>query len=199
MPSFFQKIISLFLIIILFPVFVILHLIISIDDGFPTIFSQKRIGKNGKIFKCYKFRSMLNNAEEILKNDKSMMKIYIENGYKIPEEFEKRYTRYGSFLRKTSLDELPQLFNVLFGQMNLVGPRPIVPNELEHYQGEKRKDFLSMKPGMTGIWQVSGRSDLDYPDRFVIELTYTAKKSFFFDLKILLKTFLVVINRKGAH
>ena len=108
MPSFFQKIISLFLIIILFPVFVILHLIISIDDGFPTIFSQKRIGKNGKIFKCYKFRSMLNNAEEILKNDDSMMKIYIENGYKIPEEFEKRYTKYGSFLRKTSLDELPQ-------------------------------------------------------------------------------------------
>lgn len=199
MPSFFQKIISLFLIIILSPIFIILYLIISIDDGFPTIFAQKRIGKNGKIFKCYKFRSMLNNAEEILQNDKSMMKIYIENGYKIPEEFEKRYTKYGSFLRKTSLDELPQLFNVLLGQMNLVGPRPIVPNELEHYQGEKRKDFLSMKPGMTGIWQVSGRSDLDYPDRVDFELTYKSKRSFLFDFKILLKTFLVVINRKGAH
>ena len=199
MPSFFQKIISLFLIIILSPVFIILYLIISIDDGFPTIFAQKRIGKNGKIFKCYKFRSMLNNAEEILQNDKSMMKIYLENGYKIPEEFEKRYTKYGSFLRKTSLDELPQLFNVLLGQMNLVGPRPIVPNELEHYQGEKRKDFLSMKPGMTGIWQVSGRSDLDYPDRVDFELTYKSKRSFLFDFKILLKTFLVVINRKGAH
>ena len=199
MPSFFQKIISLFLIIILSPIFIILYLIISIDDGFPTIFAQKRIGKNGKIFKCYKFRSMLNNAEEILQNDKSMMKIYLENGYKIPEEFEKRYTKYGSFLRKTSLDELPQLFNVLLGQMNLVGPRPIVPNELEHYQGEKRKDFLSMKPGMTGIWQVSGRSDLDYPDRVDFELTYKSKRSFLFDFKILLKTFLVVINRKGAH
>ena len=199
MPSFFQKIISLFLIIILSPIFIILYLIISIDDGFPTIFAQKRIGKNGKIFKCYKFRSMLNNAEEILQNDKSMMKIYIENGYKIPEEFEKRYTKYGSFLRKTSLDELPQLFNVLLGQMNLVGPRPIVPNELEHYQGEKRKDFLSMKPGMTGIWQVSGRSDLDYPDRVDFELTYKSKRSFLFDFKILIKTFLVVINRKGAH
>ena len=199
MPSFFQKIISLFLIIILSPVFIILYLIISIDDGFPTIFAQKRIGKNGKIFKCYKFRSMLNNAEEILQNDKSMMKIYIENGYKIPEEFEKRYTKYGSFLRKTSLDELPQLFNVLLGQMNLVGPRPIVPNELEHYQGEKRKDFLSMRPGMTGIWQVSGRSDLDYPERVDFELTYKSKRSFLFDFKILLKTFLVVINRKGAH
>lgn len=199
MPSFFQKIISLFLIIILSPVFIILYLIISIDDGFPTIFAQKRIGKNGKIFKCYKFRSMLNNAEEILQNDKSMMKIYIENGYKIPEEFEKRYTKYGSFLSKTSLDELPQLFNVLLGQMNLVGPRPIVPNELEHYQGEKRKDFLSMKPGMTGIWQVSGRSDLDYPDRVDFELTYKSKRSFLFDFKILIKTFLVVINRKGAH
>lgn len=199
MPSFFQKIISLFLIIILSPVFIILYLIISIDDGFPTIFAQKRIGKNGKIFKCYKFRSMLNNAEEILQNDESMMKIYIENGYKIPEEFEKRYTKYGSFLRKTSLDELPQLFNVLLGQMNLVGPRPIVPNELEHYQGEKRKDFLSMRPGMTGIWQVSGRSDLDYPERVDFELTYKSKRSFLFDFKILLKTFLVVINRKGAH
>ena len=199
MPSFFQKIISLFLIIILSPVFIILYLIISIDVGFPTIFAQKRIGKNGKIFKCYKFRSMLNNAEEILQNDESMMKIYIENGYKIPEEFEKRYTKYGSFLRKTSLDELPQLFNVLLGQMNLVGPRPIVPNELEHYQGEKRKDFLSMRPGMTGIWQVSGRSDLDYPERVDFELTYKSKRSFLFDFKILLKTFLVVINRKGAH
>ena len=130
----------------------------------------------------------------------SMLHDYpINNGYKIPEKLETRYTKYGSFLRKSSLDELPQLFNVLLGQMNLVGPRPIVPNELEHYQGEKREAFLSMKPGMTGLWQVSGRSDLDYPERVDFELSYKSKRSFFLDLKILFKTFLVVIKRKGAH
>ena len=199
MPSFIQRIISFILIIIFSPIFIVLHLIIYLDDGYPTIFAQKRIGKNGKTFKCYKLRSMLNNAEEILRNDKSMMKIYIENGYKIPESLETRYTKYGSFLRKSSLDELPQLFNVLFGDMNLVGPRPIVPKELEHYQGEKRDNFLSMKPGMTGLWQVSGRSDLDYPERVDFELSYKFKRSFFLDIKILIKTFLVVIKRKGAH
>lgn len=199
MPSFLQKIISLLLIIILSPIFILLHIIIFLDDGSPTIFAQNRIGKNGKIFKCYKLRSMLNNAEDILRNDESMMKIYIKNGYKIPEKFETRYTKYGSFLRKSSLDEIPQLFNVLLGQMNLVGPRPIVPNELEHYQGEKRIAFLSMKPGMTGLWQVSGRSDLDYPERVDFELSYKSKRSFLLDLKILFKTFLVVIKRKGAH
>ncbi len=199
MPSFLQKIISLLLIIILSPIFILLHIIIFLDDGSPTIFAQNRIGKNGKIFKCYKLRSMLNNAEEILRNDESMMKIYIKNGYKIPEKFETRYTKYGSFLRKSSLDEIPQLFNVFLGQMNLVGPRPIVPNELEHYQGEKRIAFLSMKPGMTGLWQVSGRSDLDYPERVDFELSYKSKRSFLLDLKILFKTFLVVIKRKGAH
>ncbi len=199
MPSFLQRIISLFLIIILSPIFILLHIIIFLDDGLPTIFSQNRIGKNGKIFKCYKLRSMLNNAEDILRNDESMMKIYIENGYKIPEKLETRYTKYGSFLRKSSLDELPQLFNVLFGQMNLVGPRPIVPKELEHYQGEKRKAFLSMKPGMTGLWQISGRSDLDYPERVDFEISYKSRRSFFLDLQILFKTFLVVLQRKGAH
>lgn len=199
MPSFLQRILALFLIIVLSPILILLNIIIFLDDGFPTIFAQNRIGKNGNIFKCYKLRSMLNNAEEILKNDASMMKIYIENGYKIPEKLESRYTKCGSFLRKSSLDELPQLFNVLFGQMNLVGPRPIVPKELDHYQGEKRKAFLSMKPGMTGLWQVSGRSDLDYPERVDFELSYKSKRSFFFDLKILLKTFLVVINRSGAY
>ena len=199
MPSFLQRIISLILIIILSPIFILLHVIIFLDDGFPTIFAQNRIGKNGKIFKCYKLRSMLNNAEDILRNDESMMKIYIENGYKIPEKLETRYTKYGSFLRKSSLDELPQLFNVLFGQMNLVGPRPIVPKELEHYQGEKRKAFLSMKPGMTGLWQVSGRSDLDYPERVDFEISYKSRRSFFLDLQILFKTFLVVLQRKGAH
>ena len=199
MPSLLQRIASLFLIIILSPIFILLHIIIFLDDGYPIIFAQNRIGKNGKIFKCYKLRSMLNNAEDILRNDESMMKIYIENGYKIPEKLETRYTKYGSFLRKSSLDELPQLFNVLFGQMNLVGPRPIVPKELEHYQGEKRKAFLSMKPGMTGLWQVSGRSDLDYPERVDFEISYKSKRSFFLDLQILFKTFLVVLQRKGAH
>ena len=199
MPNFIQQILALILIIIFSPILFVVSIVIFFDNGFPIIFSQKRVGKNGNEFYCFKYRSMLKNSEEILKNDKSLMDIYIQNDYKIPENLETRYTRYGLFLRKSSLDELPQLFNVLFGQMNLVGPRPVVLNELEHYKGYKKKLFLSIKPGMTGLWQVSGRSNIDYPERVDFELSYVKKRSFLNDIKILFQTVIVVLVRKGAH
>ena len=199
MPSLLQRIIALISMLIFAPIFLLSILIIIFSDGFPFMFSQKRIGKNGKKFSCFKFRTMLKNSEEILKNDKELMKIYIDNDYKIPETLETRYTSYGLFFRKYSIDEIPQFINVLIGDMNLVGPRPIVPDEIEHYVGEKRKDFLSVKPGITGLWQVSGRSNIDYPERVDFELKYVKKRSLFFDIKILFQTVFVVLGRKGAH
>ncbi len=198
-PDFLQRLIALIFIILFSPIFFLLALIIFLDDGIPIVFKQKRVGKNGDFFNCLKFRTMLKNSESILQNDKKLMKIYIENDYKIPEELETRYTKHGLFFRKYSLDEIPQFINVLNGDMNLVGPRPIVPNELEHYTGEKRKFFLSVKPGITGLWQVSGRSNIDYPDRVDFELEYVNKRSFFFDIKILFKTVFAVLARRGAH
>ena len=199
MNSLLQKTISIILVLFLMPIFVCISILILFFDGFPIFFSQNRIGINGVEFKCLKFRSMKKNAEEILKNDKNLMKIYLDNGYKIPEEYETRYTKIGLFLRKTSLDELPQLFNVIIGQMNLVGPRPIVPKELEFYKEEKKDLFLSIKPGITGSWQVSGRSEIDYPERVDFELEYIRNRSFVLDVHIFLKTLIVVLKRNGAH
>lgn len=199
MYSPFQKIISLILLIILSPLFVLVSIIILFTDGFPIIFSQERLGMNGLKFKCLKFRSMKKNAEEILIKDKKLMEIYLSNDYKIPQEYETRYTKIGLLLRKTSLDELPQLFNVLMGTMNLVGPRPIVPNEVKFYEGVKKDLFLSIRPGVTGSWQVSGRSEIDYPERVDFELEYIKNRSTILDIKILFKTLFVVLARKGAH
>ena len=139
-----QKIISIILLIIFAPILMTLSILIFFSDGLPILFIQNRLGRSGKIFKCMKFRSMKKNAENILKNDPELMKIYVENGYKIPEELETRYLGIGLFLRKSSLDELPQLINVLKGDMNLVGPRPIVPDEISHYKGTKKDQFLSI-------------------------------------------------------
>ena len=199
MPSFLQRVIALIAMLLFAPIFLLSILIIIFSDGFPFMFSQKRIGKNGKKFSCFKFRTMLKNSEEILKNDKELMNIYIDNDYKVPEELETRYTSYGLFFRKYSIDEIPQFLNVLIGDMNLVGPRPIVPDEIEHYVGKKREDFLSVKPGITGLWQVSGRSNIDYPERVDFELKYVEKRSLFFDIKILFQTVFVVLGKKGAH
>ena len=121
MPHLIQKILALIIIIVLCPILLVVSVAILLDDGFPIIFKHKRVGKSQKIFSCLKFRSMKKNSEEILKNDKELYKIFIENNYKIPENLETRLISIGSFIRKTSIDELPQLFNVLNGSMNLIG------------------------------------------------------------------------------
>ena len=167
-------------------------------NGFPVLFKQKRLGKNGKIFTILKFRTMRKDAEIILGENIELYDNYIKNDYKLHPSEDPRLIRFGALLRKTSLDELPQFFCVLKGDMSLVGPRPIVPQEIERYEGHER-DFLSVKPGITGLWQVSGRSEIEYPQRKYLDLLYVKNKSLFLDFKILLKTIVTVVRKSGAH
>lgn len=164
----------------------------------PVFFKQQRYGKNGELFYIYKFRSMVVNADEKLKQNKVLYQKYIKNNYKLEQNEDPRITKLGRLLRTTSLDELPQFINVLKGDMSLVGPRPIVEEELKEYK-DKRNDFLSVKPGMTGYWQVSGRSNVGYPERVNLELYYVYNSSLILDLKIIIKTILLVLLRKGAY
>ena len=164
----------------------------------PLLFKQQRYGKKGNLFFIYKFRTMITNADEKLRDNIFLYDKYIKNNYKLEQNEDPRITSIGRFLRKTSLDELPQLINVLRGEMSIVGPRPIVEEELKEYKNCK-EDFLSVKPGITGYWQVSGRSEIGYPERVNLELYYVYNQSFFMDIKILFKTVVVVFLKKGAY
>jgi lipopolysaccharide/colanic/teichoic acid biosynthesis glycosyltransferase len=157
------------------------------------------VGAKGRLFRCFKFRSMKRDAEQILRADAALCQKYLTNHFKLPEHEDPRLTRVGRFLRKTSLDELPQLINVLLGQMSLVGPRPIVPAELDHYRHEAALVFMSLKPGITGAWAVSGRSEIGYPDRALLELEYIRRWSLLSDIAILVRTVPAVLRRRGAH
>lgn len=141
---------------------------------------------------------MIVNAEEKLKADKELYQKYLKNNYKLEPHEDPRITKLGRFLRATSLDEIPQLINVLKGEMSLVGPRPVVKEELEEY-GVKVNEFLSVKPGLTGYWQVSGRSEVGYPERVDLELYYVYNQSLLLDIKIILKTIWIVLLKKGAY
>lgn len=164
----------------------------------PIFFKQIRVGQNGKEFYIYKFRSMVVDAEKRLKENKELYDRYIKNNFKLEPHEDPRVTPFGRFIRKTSLDELPQFINVLKGEMSLVGPRPVVLEELSEYKN-KKAEFLSVKPGITGYWQVCGRSDVGYPERVDIELFYVYNKSLFLDIKIIFKTAVQVLIRKGAY
>lgn len=181
------------------PIFILVSIMYLFGESKgPVFFKQQRYGKNGELFYIYKFRSMVVNADEKLKQNKVLYQKYIKNNYKLEQDEDPRITMLGKFLRKTSLDELPQFINVLKGEMSLVGPRPIVEEELKEYK-DKRNDFLSVKPGMTGYWQVSGRSNVGYPERVNLELYYVYNSSLILDLKIIIKTILLVLLRKGAY
>lgn len=189
---------SILIIIVLSPVLIALYFLIKKDGG-NAIYGHPRIGKNGKTFKCLKFRSMVTNSKEVLEE-------LLKNSPEARAEWEKdfklkndpRITKVGAFIRKTSLDELPQLFNVLKGEMSLVGPRPIVQEELERYE-EDVDYYLMAKPGMTGLWQVSGRNDVDYDTRVYFDAWYVKNWSLWNDIAILFKTVNVVLNRDGAY
>lgn len=185
--------------ILISPLLLFIALWIYKDSPGPVIFKHMRIGKNGKPFPCYKFRSMCVDAkaklEELLQNDPEVKEEW-EHGFKLKND--PRVTKSGAFLRKTSLDELPQIFNVLKGEMSLVGPRPIIQEELERY-GEYVGDYLMVKPGITGMWQVSGRSDIDYTERVLLDSWYVRNWSIWIDLVMLFKTVAVVLFRKGAY
>lgn len=186
---------SLVAIIVFSPLFLIIFIAIKCDSRGPVIFGHKRLGKHGEIIKVYKFRSMVQNAEEIMRNFTEEQKREFAENFKL--ENDPRITKVGNFLRKTSLDELPQLFNILIGNMSVVGPRPIVEKELEKY-GMYSEKLLSVKPGLTGLWQASGRSDTTYEERVTLDMEYINKRSLWLDLKIIFMTVGAVIKGKGA-
>jgi exopolysaccharide production protein ExoY len=186
------------ILVLLAPVLAAIAALIALDSPGPVIFSQRRLGRFGRPIHCYKFRSMYVDAEARLFSDPALLRRYIDNDYKLPASIDTRITWIGRFLRRTSLDELPQLWNVLKGDMSLVGPRPIVPDEIHHYEGEGPL-LLSLKPGMTGEWQVSGRSCVAYPERANVELRYVEGWSLWRDVGILLRTLPAVIAARGAH
>lgn len=194
----FDTIIAIALIIILSPIFLIVGLLIRRDGG-PAIFAHSRVGRNAKDFKCYKFRSMKVNAQQELGQllqQQPELRHQWENEQKL--QIDPRISKLGKFLRETSLDELPQLFNVIKGDMSLVGPRPVVIEELSRY-GEDVGYYVMVRPGMTGLWQVSGRSDLDYDKRVYLDTWYVKNWSLWYDQIILLKTIRVVMHRAGAY
>jgi exopolysaccharide production protein ExoY len=181
------------------PLFAVVAIVNKIMSPGAVLFAQKRLGYNGKPFMVFKFRTMVANAEELLRRSPDLYRKYLENNYKLPDGEDPRITRIGRFLRATSLDELPQLINVLKGDMSLVGPRPVVPAEVENY-ADYVTLFLSAKPGMTGHWQVSGRSAItEYSRRVELDLEYIRDQSLSKDLEILLRTVPAVIMRRGAH
>ena len=182
--------------VVLSPVFLIIYLIIYLDDPHVNpIFSQIRIGKNGKAFRFYKFRSMVVNAEDLLAGLQNQNEM---SGPAFKMKNDPRVTKVGRFIRKTSLDELPQLWNVLKGDMSLVGPRPPLPNEVEQYTEEQKKR-LSVTPGLTCYWQVQpSRNDLDFGEWFELDMKYLRERSMKTDIKIIFQTILVVLHMEGV-
>lgn len=168
-------------------------------DGGPAFYGQVRVGRDGKSFKCWKFRTMIVNAEQVLQKilaEDPEAKAEWDRDFKLKND--PRVTKVGAFLRKTSLDELPQLWNVLKGEMSLVGPRPITDKEKIFY-GTKIKDYLAVNPGMTGLWQVSGRNDVTYAERVSLDSHYVHNWSLMRDIRIMFQTVGVMLHRKGAY
>ena len=181
--------------VVLSPAFLTIGIIVKLDSKGRVFFKHKRIGKNGQEIYIYKFRTMISGAEQMIKNfDENQMKEFKEN-YKL--ENDPRITKVGDFLRKTSLDELPQIWNILKGDLSIVGPRPITKEELERY-GENKEKFLSITPGLTGYWQANGRSTTTYEERMAMELYYVDNCSWKMDIKIFFKTIISVIKKEGA-
>ena len=187
---------SVISIIVLSPLFIIISLAVKISSKGSVFFIHERIGFQGKKFKLIKFRTMVDNAEDMIAAFTPEQKKEWEENFKLKDD--PRITKIGKFLRKTSLDELPQLINILKGDMSFVGPRPIVEDELSWY-GDNKEKLLSVKPGLTGWWAVNGRSDVPYPERCDLELYYVDHFSFGLDLKIIIKTLGAIIKKDGAR
>lgn len=181
--------------IILSPIFLIVAIAIKVDSKGPIIFGHTRKGLYGKDIKVYKFRTMHKNSQEIFDNFTKEQKEEFYKNFKL--ENDPRITRIGDFLRRTSIDELPQLINILNGTMSIVGPRPIVEKEVKLYDNYAKKLF-SVVPGLTGYWQANGRSDTTYEERIKMDMYYIDNRSFLMDIKIIFKTFGSVIRGEGA-
>jgi exopolysaccharide production protein ExoY len=194
----FDVVAGLLLLIGFAPLLLILALAVSWDGG-PALFGHRRIGTGGRPFKCWKFRSMVVDAEAALARTLAsdpQARLEWERDFKLRND--PRVTRLGRFLRKSSLDELPQLFSVITGEMSLIGPRPIVADEVPRY-GAGFADYAACRPGITGLWQVSGRNDIDYAERVAIDRRYARSWSFAGDMSILVRTVGVVLRRNGAY
>lgn len=189
---------SLLALILFSPVFLILAIIIKSRDGGSAFFAQTRIGQYGKPFKMYKFRSMRMDAEEVLKSDPELYAKYVGNDYKLLAEEDPRITPIGRWMRRTSVDELPQFINILKGDMSIVGPRPVVEKELAEY-GDRVDKLLSVKPGAMGLWQATGRSNIGYPERCDVELGYVDHVSLGNDIAIFFKTIISIFKKEGAY
>ena len=196
-----------FLLLIFFsPVILVSAILIKLDSEGPVFAdTPKRVGKDGKLFKMYKFRSMVKNAHDVLLCDPKYKKLYEEykrGGYKLKGD--PRITRVGKFIRKYSIDEVPQFFNVIKGEMSIVGPRAYYPDELKAQQEKYPKTknsvdiVLSVKPGITGVWQVSGRSEINFDKRIEMDATYARRRSIFYDIRIILETPFAMLSGKGA-
>jgi exopolysaccharide production protein ExoY len=183
------------LLVLFLPVWLAVALSVRIMSPGPVLFRQSRVGRHGRLFTCLKFRTMIVNAERVLHHDRSLRDAFAAN-WKLHRD--PRVTPFGRLLRKTSLDEVPQLINVLRGDMSLVGPRPVQQKELSECYGKHAQDVVAVKPGLTGLWQVSGRSTLTYEQRVALDLEYVARRNFWFDLKIVLKTVPAILFRRGA-
>lgn len=186
---------SLLGIFLLFPLAIIIAILIRLDSKGNVLFSQKRVGLNGKTFNMYKFRSMVVNAEELKEKLKKQNEM---SGPMFKMKDDPRVTKIGKFIRKTSIDELPQLINVLKGEMSLVGPRPSLPKEVEQFE-PWMKERLLVKPGLTCYWQVSGRNDIDFIDWMKLDIKYVRERSLLVDLKLIFKTFFVLFGDEHAR
>jgi len=196
----FDILFSLFVLLLCMPLFFVLTLAIRLSSRGKVIYSHERVGRGGISFRCYKFRTMYKDADirlkTLLENDSDLFREWQES-QKL--KCDPRVTPIGRFLRKTSLDELPQFWNVLKGDLSVVGPRPVVQNEIVQYYGLKAVKVLSLRPGLTGIWQVSGRSDTSYTTRVTLDEKYIDTQSFLLDLKLIFKTIPAMISSKGAY
>ena len=188
---------SVLALILLSPFFLIVAIWIKVDDPKGSVFfSHKRVGKNGKVISILKFRTMVENAEELIKSFTPEQKAEFEANFKL--ENDPRITKVGNILRKTSLDELPQLLNIIKGDLSIVGPRPITEAETEFF-GTYKDLLLRVKPGLTGFWAANGRSNITYRRRRAMEIYYVKNRSLLLDTKIIFKTALSVLKREGAE
>ncbi len=206
LKRFFDIFFSLLLLILFSPIILLVTLAIKIDSSGPVLAdTPERVGKGGKLFKMYKFRSMVQNAHEILRENPeftTLLAEYKKGSYKLKND--PRITSVGKFIRKYSLDEVPQFMNILMGDMSLVGPRAYYPDELREQQKkyphtkDAVKVVLSVKPGLTGFWQVSGRSEINFDKRIAMDAHYVKKRSILYDLGIVAKTPWAMLSAKGA-
>ena len=181
--------------ILLSPIIAIVACAVKVTSKGPIFFSQKRVGKNGELFEMYKFRSMVVNAEELKGNLEDQNEM---SGPMFKIKDDPRVTKVGKFIRKTSIDELPQLWNVLKGDMSLVGPRPSLPKEVEQFDNWMFKR-LSVRPGLTCYWQVSGRNNIDFEDWMKLDCRYLDERNLWIDIKLIFKTVFVLFGDKNAH